>query len=103
MTSDPSHGDLDEAREILFGDRERKLDSRISQLEAALASSEAESVAKIDAATKALTERIDEVTADLTGRIEALEAELTKCRRQINKLNQLNKAQTATGDGNTHD
>ncbi len=88
---------LDEAREILFGDRHRELDSRIGRVEATVAWHRADIAARVDAVEHNLTQRLDEITGQLTSRIAALEEDLAECRQQ------LRKAQAGNGDAGSHD
>lgn len=97
MPSDPSPGNLDEVRDILLGDRLRETDSRIASLEAAIARNKKDFAARIDTATKTLSQRLDDVTAELTGRIVALETELAECQQR------LRESQADSGDTGTDD
>lgn len=97
MPSDPPPSNLDEAREILFGGRQRKLERRIGKMEATIAWEKADVAAKIDTLTETLSQRLDNVTAELTERIAALEAELAECQRRLREM------QAESGDTGTDD
>lgn len=90
MPTAPPVSNLDEAREILFGDRHRVLENRLAEVESVAATKSAEAEAKADALEKALSERLEQMTAELTGRIEDLEKKLRMCQRRLRALESVN-------------
>lgn len=86
MPTAPPASNLDEAREILFGDRHRELDGRIGRVEATVAWHRADIGARIDAMEQNLTQRLDDLTNQLSSQIAALEAELAECQRQLRNM-----------------
>lgn len=91
MPSDDPDRSLDEAREILFGPHQRAHETRLAQVEAALASRFGESDARADAVEQRLALRVDQAVEQLSGRIAALEAQLRSCEERLRMLDGENR------------